>query len=75
MKGQQLISIAKTKLQKYEVLKKNLSSIERLYNAEYQEAYKEQSESYQKEIAPAIEEYKKALAESRDKYCSVKGPM
>lgn len=74
MKRQQLISIAKTKLQKYEALKKNLSSIERLYNVEYQEEYKVQEDAYQKEITPIIEQYKKELAESRDKYCNVRNP-
>lgn len=74
MKKQQLISAAKMKLQRYEALKKNLSTVERLYKSEYRTAYKEQEESYQREVAPIIEQYKRELAESRDKYCEIRNP-
>ncbi|WP_223598267.1 hypothetical protein [Chryseobacterium sp. GVT01B] len=74
MKRQQFISAAKIKIDKYEALKKNLSTIERLYKAEYQKEYTAREEAYQNEIAPIIEEYNREVIANRDKYCQVRNP-
>ncbi|RKE78606.1 hypothetical protein [Chryseobacterium sp. AG363] len=72
MQQQQLISAAKIKLERYEALKKNLSSIERLYKAEYQKEYAAAEEIHQKEIAPLIEQYNKDVIANKDRYCQVR---
>ncbi|MDR3024202.1 hypothetical protein [Chryseobacterium sp.] len=74
MKRQQFISAAKIKIDKYEALKKNLSTIERLYKAEYQKEYTVREEAYQNEIAPIIEEYNREVIANRDRYCQVRNP-
>lgn len=74
MQQQQLISAAKIKLERYEALKKNLSSIERLYKAEYQKEYAAAEEIHQKEIAPLIEQYNKDVIANKDRYCQVRNP-
>ncbi|WP_426476647.1 hypothetical protein ACP3T3_15105 [Chryseobacterium sp. CBSDS_008] len=74
MKSQQLISAEKIKLKRYEALKKNLSTIERLYKADYQKEYAAKEEVYQNEVASILEEYKKEMAANKEKYCQVRSP-
>ncbi|WP_228409943.1 hypothetical protein [Chryseobacterium viscerum] len=72
MKKQQLVSAAKIKLEKYSALKKNLSTIERLYKTEYQKEYTVKEEIHQNEITSIIEEYKRELAAHKENYCQVR---
>lgn len=74
MKSQQLISAAKIKLEKYEALKKNLSTIERLYKAEYQKDYTAKEEIHQSEITSILEGYKRELSAHKQNYCQVRNP-
>ncbi|WP_415325084.1 hypothetical protein [Chryseobacterium sp. MMS23-Vi53] len=74
MKKQQEISLAKTKLSRIESLKKNLSSVEKQYNKEYQAEYKVQDEAYQTRIAPDLEAYNEAVAAAKEEYCGVRPP-
>lgn len=74
MQQQQLISAAKIKLERYEDLKKNLSSIERLYKAEYQKEYAAREEIHQNQITSILEEYKRELAANKEKYCQIRNP-
>ncbi len=74
MKSQQLISAAKIKLERYEALKKNLSTIERLYKAEYQKDYAAKEEIHQSEITSILEGYKRELAAHKQNYCQVRNP-
>ncbi|WP_336719987.1 hypothetical protein [Chryseobacterium indologenes] len=72
MKSQQLISAEKIKLERYEALKKNLSTMERLYKTEYQKEYTAKEEVYNNEITSILEEYKRELAANKEKYCQVR---
>lgn len=74
MKKQQLISTAKVKLAKYEALRKSLSGLERKYRAEYQNAYKNREQEYQREIAPIIEQYNADVKANRERYCEIRKP-
>lgn len=74
MKKQQLISTAKVKLAKYESLRKSLSGLERKYRAEYQNAYKNREQEYQREIAPIIEQYNADVKANRERYCEIRKP-
>ncbi|WP_185097442.1 hypothetical protein [Chryseobacterium sp. FH2] len=74
MQKQQKISSAKTTLDRFEKLKKNLSILEKKYNKDYQSAYSLQKEIYDNEVAPIISEYKQAVIEAKEKFCGIRPP-
>ncbi|MGG5209245.1 hypothetical protein ACQWU4_09860 [Chryseobacterium sp. MIQD13] len=71
---QQLVSVGKVKLEKYENLTKNLSLLEKQYRNEYQKEYDIKYEEHQVRIAPIIEQYDKDVAENREKFCPTRAP-
>jgi hypothetical protein len=74
MKKQQEISAAKTKLSRIELLNRDLSVVEKQYNKEYQEEFKIQNQAHQERIIPLLEEYNRAVAASKQEYCSTRPP-
>lgn len=74
MRKQQAVSTAKTKLNRIEKLKKNLTVVEKQYQKEYQAEYKVQDEAHQRIIAPMIDEYNAAVEKAKEEYCGIRPP-
>ncbi|SEW24292.1 hypothetical protein SAMN05421841_1791 [Chryseobacterium wanjuense] len=74
MKKQQEISAAKTKLSRIELLNRNLSAVIKQYKKDYETEFKIQNQAHQERIIPILEEYNKAVADSKQEYCSTRPP-
>jgi len=74
MEKQQRIQDSKALLDRYEVLKKEISLIEKSYNKEYQQGYKADEQKYQDSIQPLLDEYYAQVEEARKKYCEIRKP-
>jgi len=74
MKKQQEISAAKTKLSRIELLNKNLSVIKKQYKKDYETEFKIQNQAHQERVIPLLEEYERAVAASKQEYCSTRPP-
>lgn len=74
MEKQQRIQESKALLNRYEVLKKEISLIEKNYSKEYQQAYQANEQKYQDSIQPLIDEYYAKVEEARRRYCDIKKP-
>ncbi|MET3034806.1 hypothetical protein ABXT08_01770 [Chryseobacterium sp. NRRL B-14859] len=74
MEKQQKIQEAKALLDRYEILQKELSLIEKSYTKEYQQAYQDENERYQEMIKPIMDEYDAKVEDSKMKFCEIRKP-
>ncbi|WP_073293161.1 hypothetical protein [Chryseobacterium polytrichastri] len=74
MVKQQKIQEAQALINRYEVLTKELSLIETVYNKEYAQEYKRSEEKYNDSNQSIIDEYYIRVEEARRKYCEIRKP-
>ncbi|WP_267406652.1 MULTISPECIES: hypothetical protein [unclassified Chryseobacterium] len=72
MQKQQKVASAKTTIDRFEKLKKNLVIAEKQYNKEYQEAYNTQKEAYEKHISVILQQYQDDVEKEKERFCSVR---
>lgn len=74
MQKQQKVQESKALLQNFEILKKEISLMEKRYQKEYQFAYTEAEQAYQSEIQPTIDNYNRDVENARRRYCEIRNP-